>query len=103
GDNDLFTQYSITIFRILEIIFKDIKPSRYGLEEEYNRVIGYNDYGKVTREITTIQKEKLDELCKMLDDNGFNFTAFSVDNSVSIIFDYFLDIAMGYTEQTTTK
>src|SRR5690606_31031760 len=29
--------------------------------------------------------------------------AFSVDNSVSIIFDYFLDIAMGYTEQTTTK
>lgn len=103
NDNDLFTQYSIAVFRILEIIFRDIKPSRYGLEDEYNRVIGYNDYGKTTRAITNIQKDKLDELCKMLDTNGFNFMAFSVDNSVGIIFDCFLDIAMGYTEQATTK
>lgn len=103
NDYELFMQYSIVIFRVLEVMFKDVNPSKKGLEYEYNRVIGYNEYGKITRSLTNTQIEKLNELCKMLDEKGFNFLAFSIDISSSIMFDYFLDIAMGYTEQNTTK
>jgi len=39
----------------------------------------------------------------MLDNNGFNFLVFSINTCRAIINDYFLDIAMGYTEHNTTK
>ena len=88
---------------MLEVIFEDVKSAKNGLEYEYDRVIGYNEYGMITRLLSNNQRKKLNELCKMLDENGFNFLAFSINTCGIIIFDYFLDIAMGYTEQATTK
>lgn len=103
NNSKLFLQYSITIFRMLEVIFEDVKSAKNGLEYEYDRVIGYNEYGMITRSLSNNQRKKLNELCKMLDESGFNFLAFSINTCGVIIFDYFLDIAMGYTEQATTK
>lgn len=103
NDPDFFANISIMIYRILDMVFKDIAPSEKGLEFEYNRVIGYNEFGLIAREKTHKQREKLNELCRMLDKNGFNFMAYSLETCGVVLFDYLLDIAFGYTEQSTTK
>lgn len=103
NNKELFNQYSIATFMMLKEIFDDVTPSKYGLEFEYNRVIGENEFGQITRIITNYQREKLSKLCQMIDDIGFNFLVHTIDTCGVILYDFFLDIAMGYTEQSTTK
>ncbi len=102
-ESDLIHYIIITVFDILDAIYKDIKPSSIGLEEEYNRVIEYNDFGRFTREIAHKQRSKLKELSKMLEELGYNFLSSTINTCRSIINDYLVDIAFGYTEQSTTK
>lgn len=100
---DLFLDSAHTTFKILEELFTDVKPSKFGLVYEFERLIKYNDYATRVEEVTHIQTDKLLILCDMLGQNRLNYLAFSLNECIKVMGDYFLDVSMGYIEQTTTK
>jgi len=98
NDKDIQILNDITV-SLLETKFHNFDQHQGGLETEYDNTLKYSPISSMLRE----QNKLLKKVCMVINDNGYHALSSYIYELSIMQWDFYLDLALGYTEHATTK